>query len=82
MNMTVKHARNTPKKPPAMPSTAEIASGTEIEICCGAFLEVATGTRVEPGQLARVLKLGDELWQVMEEVADAADERHEQQQPE
>ena len=82
MNMIVKHARNTPKKPPAMPSTAEIASGTETEICWAPSWRFPPAPGVEPRQLTRVLQLGDELRQVMEEVADAADERHEQQQPE
>ena len=34
MKRIVKPARKTPKKSPAIPSTAEIASGTEAEICC------------------------------------------------
>ncbi len=33
MKRIVKAARKTPKKPPAIPSTAEIASGIETETC-------------------------------------------------
>ena len=33
MKRIVKAARKTPKKSPAMPSTALIASGTALEIC-------------------------------------------------
>ena len=43
-----------------MPSTAEIASGTDDRDLLRALLRVAARAGVEPRELARVLKLGDE----------------------
>ena len=70
------------KKSPAMPSTAEIASGIETRDLLGAALHVSRRARVaEPrGELVRGAQVLDELRQVLEEVPHAADERHEQQE--
>ena len=66
-----------------MPSTALIASGTDAEICVGARLHVLGGAGVADGvELAGVAQALDRLRQVVEEVAHAPDERHEQQQRE
>ena len=83
MKRIVKQARKTPKKPPAIPSTAEIASGAWIDDLLRAFLDVpAAAPRRATTARPTSCSCCDRLRQVVEEVADAADERHEQQQPE
>ena len=83
MKRIVKLARKTPKKLPAMPRTAETASGTETETCWCAVLDVLGRARVaEPGGklvgVAEASRTGPR--QVVEEVAHRSDEWHEQYQ--
>ena len=79
--MIVKQMRKAEKKLPAIPSTAEIASGTDAEILLGSRLHVPGRPAVaEPGQLVRCAQLLDDRRQLLEEVSDTADERHEEQQ--
>ena len=81
MKMTVKQTRKAEKKLPAIPSTAEIASGTDAEICSDPACTFSGGAAVaEPGELVGCPQLLDDRRQLLEEVSDTADERHQEQE--
>ena len=81
MKMTVKQTRKPETKPPAMPSTAEIASGTAAETCsdpaCTFSAAPLSPSQESSSDCAQLL---DGRGQLLEEVADPADERHQEQQ--
>ena len=83
MNRIVKPARKTLKKSPAMPSTAEIASGTETETCSApswTFPAAPESPSQESSSDSR--RSATICGKVLQEVADAPDERDEQKQQE
>jgi hypothetical protein len=80
MKRIVKAARKIPKKLPAMPRTAETASGTETETSCAPSwtLPAAPVSPSHPESSSDSRRLCTVCGRFLEEVAHRADERHEQ----
>ena len=82
MKRIVKPARKTPKKPPAMPRTAEIASGTETETCCAPSwtFPAAPESPSQEGSSSESRRLSTICGRSCRKSRTHPDERHEQDQ--